>query len=157
MAERATAHLARGEIEQSIADFSAALKLAPRRFDLLTGRSAAYELNGNDEAALADLDGILGPIDGPPLIVMREGDLARYRFARAQILVRLKRFPDAATDMINSVAGGGRRSLLRAQIYLRRNGFPETPLDGQDSASLRAALQACFGLISCFQKMSESL
>ena len=79
LAGRATEHLARGEIAAAIADFSAALELAPRRFDLLTGRSAAYELSGNDEAALADLDGILGPMGGPPVIVMREGDLARYR------------------------------------------------------------------------------
>jgi tetratricopeptide (TPR) repeat protein len=154
---RGAALLARNEIEASIADYSAALKLVPDRFDLLTARAAVHQLKGDDPAALADLDAILGPTKGTPVIFMREDDLARYRFARAQILIRQKRFADASADMMNSISGRGPRSLLRAQIYLRHNGFPETPLDGKDSDALRAALQACFGLNSCFQKISDNL
>jgi hypothetical protein len=132
------------------------LKESPRRFDILTARAMAYEAIGDDQAALDDYDAILGPIAGPPNIVMKEDKLAKYHMQRALILIRLKRFSDASADMMNSISAGGRRSVLRAQVYLRQNGFPETPLDGQDSAGLRAALKSCFGLNSCFENISDT-
>ena len=156
-AQRGAAYISTDHPQQAIDDFDQALKLVPGRFDLLTGRAAAYELAGNDQAALADYDAILGPIDGPPAIIMRESQSAVYHMARAQVLIRLRRFADASSDMMHSVSAGGPRSILRAQVYLRQNGFPQTPLDGRDSPDLRAALQSCFGLNSCFQKISDNL
>ena len=69
----------------------------------------------------------------------------------------LKRFNDAAVEAVNALEAGGRRSFLRAQIFLRQNGFPEVPLDGQPSEDLRKAIQACMALNSCFEKVSGSL
>jgi tetratricopeptide (TPR) repeat protein len=157
LAERGAAYISTNRPQQAIEDFSEGLKQVPGRVDLLTGRAAAYELAGNDQAALADYDAILGPINEPPVIIMREGQLAAYHMARAQLLIRLKRFADASSDMMHSISAGGRRSILRAQVYLRQNGFPQTPLDGQDSPDLRAALQSCFGLNSCSEKISDNL
>jgi hypothetical protein len=48
-------------------------------------------------------------------------------------------------------------SVLRAQIFLRQNGFGDLPLDGRDSPPLRTALQACFGLQSCFQRIQRGI
>jgi tetratricopeptide (TPR) repeat protein len=157
LALRGTAHLAMNDAQQAITDFTAALKEAPGRFDLLTGRAMAYEVHGDDQAALDDYDTLLGPVNGPPKIAMSEGIIAKYRLQRAHILVRQQHFAEASTEMMASISAGGLRSVLRAQIYLRRNGFPETLLDGKDSTDLRAALKSCFGLSSCFQKISDNL
>jgi tetratricopeptide (TPR) repeat protein len=154
---RAAAYLQANEPQDAIADFNKALEDHPGRLDLLSGRMAAYELAGDGEAALRDLDTILGPIDGAPSYALGGDELAKYRTARAFLLVRLKRFADATTEMANALNAGGRTALLRAQIFLRNNGFPETQLDGRDSDSLRSRLQACFGLNSCFTRISEEL
>jgi tetratricopeptide (TPR) repeat protein len=154
---RAAAYLQMNEPQRAIADFTKAMEDHPGQFDLLSGRLAAYELAGDDTAALRDLDTILGPIDGVPNYALGGDELAKYRTARAFLLVRLKRFADATTEMANALNASGRTALLRAQIFLRNNGFPETQLDGRDSDSLRSRLQACFGLNSCFTRISEGL
>jgi hypothetical protein len=71
--------------------------------------------------------------------------------------MRMKRFAEAAAEAVGALGAGGNRSILRAQVFLRQNGFPETPLDGQASDALRGAMQACMGLNSCFEKISGSL
>jgi tetratricopeptide (TPR) repeat protein len=157
LARRAAAYLAAGKPQQAVVDFTEALKENPMRPDLLTGRATAYEFLGDDTAALSDYDAFLGPIDGQPNYIMRGDQLARFRVHRAQLSGRLKRFAEAAAEMMNALNVGGRRAVLRAQVYLRQNGFPETPLDGQDSENLRTALKSCFGLNSCFERLSDSL
>jgi tetratricopeptide (TPR) repeat protein len=154
---RGTARMAARDTPKAIDDFNEALKLSPGRFDILTARAMAFEVSGNDQAALDDYDAILGPVDGQPNIVMRAEQLAGYRAQRARVLVHLNRFADASTEMVNSISAGGRNALLRAQVYLRQNGFPDVPLDGKDSPELRTALKSCFGLNSCFQKVSGPL
>jgi len=155
LARRAAAYLAAGNPQRAVVDFTEALKDNPMRPDLLTGRAAAYEFLGDDAAALSDYDAFLGPIGGEPNYMMREDQLAKLRVHRAQLSARLNRFAEAAAEMMNALNVGGRRAVLRAQVYLRQNGFPETPLDGQDSEKLRAALKSCFGLNSCNAKITD--
>lgn len=157
LALRARAYLATNEPQRAVTDYTLAMKEFPQRFDLMTGRAMAYERAGDDEGALRDLDAILGPLDGTPGYAIGGDQLARYRTERAFLLVRLKRFGDAATEMMNALNAGGKPAVLRAQLFLRRNGFPQTPLDGGDSPALRASVQACFGLDSCFQRISAEL
>jgi tetratricopeptide (TPR) repeat protein len=157
LALRATAYLAMNEPRQAATDYTEALMAQPQRLDLMTGRAQAYERAGDDEAALRDLDAILGPLDGKPNYAIGGDQLARYRTERAFLFVHGKRFTDAATEMMNALNAGGRKAVLRAQVFLRQNGFPQAPLDGSDSPALRAALQACFGLDSCFQRISDAL
>lgn len=157
LALRATANLAAGNPRQAVVDLTEALSQVPERFDLLTARAVANEILGDNYAALNDYNSILGPIGGSPNYAINGDQLAKYRMQRAFVSVRLKRFSDAATEAINALNVGGRRSVLRAQIFLRQNGFPEISLDGQASEDMRKAMQACMGLNSCFEKISGSL
>ncbi len=116
-------------------------------------RAMANDDLGDDNAALADLNSLLGPLDGSPNYVMSGNQIAQYKMQRALVLVHLKRFSDAATDAVSALNIGGRRSLLQAEIFLRHNGFPDVPLDGQSSEDLKRAMQACMGLNSCFEKV----
>jgi Tfp pilus assembly protein PilF len=131
-------------------DYSAALAIDPQRFDLLMGRAEAYAAGGLDAAALRDYDAILGPPGGRPRYAIGGDQYGKLLMERALVLVRVKRFADGVTDMTTSVLAGGTPSVLRAQVFLRQNGFPDVPLDGHDSAALRNALGACFGRDACF-------
>lgn len=142
---------------EAIADFDVALKKSPYRSDLLTGRATAYELIGNDDAALRDYETILGAVGSPPNIIMQGDKLARYHFYRARIFQRQKRFTDAAADAAQALTYGGRRAILRAQVFLRQQGFSDVTVDGQDSSGLRSALQACFVQSECAGQISKSL
>lgn len=157
LALRADAQITAGNVRQGVADLTEALNQSPDRSDLLTSRATANEMLGDDEAALADLDTLLGPVGGSPNYALGGDQLGLYRLQRALVLVHLKRFADAATDAVNALNVGGRRSVLQAQIFLRHNGFPEVPLDGQSSESLKRAMQACMGLGSCFEKVIGSI
>jgi tetratricopeptide (TPR) repeat protein len=154
---RASALLALNEPAKAIDDYSASLEIDPGRLHILMKRANAFLSLSNDEAALRDLDTILGPVGGKPNYAIGGAELAKMRFQRANILRRLKRHADAATDAMTAVSGEGVPAVLRAQTFLRRNGFPEMPLDGKESDSLKAALRACFGINSCFDKLSETL
>lgn len=153
---RGMSYLALQESEQAIEDFSTVLKLAPNNYTARGSRAIAYVMHRENDKALAELDLILGPVGANPNYAVGGMDLGKLRMARALLLVEKKRFSDAATDMIASLLTG-RTSIIRAQVFLRQNGFPETPLDGKESAELHSALQSCFKLDSCFQKISHSI
>jgi tetratricopeptide (TPR) repeat protein len=154
---RATAYLQINEPERAIADYTKALAEHPEQLELVLGRATAAMLAGDDNAALADFDTILGPVGGASRYAIGGDLLAKYRTQRAFVFVHLKRFADAAAEMASALDAGGKPAVLRAQIFLRHNGFPQTPLDGRDSDGLRQSLQACFGLNSCFESISEAL
>jgi tetratricopeptide (TPR) repeat protein len=157
LALRANAGIVAGNAKQAVDDLTEALKQFPGRYDLVSSRAVANEILGDDNAALADYETLLGPIGGRPNYAIGGDQLAKLRMQRAFVSVRLRKFDDAATEAVNALGAGGPRSLLRAQVFLRQNGFPETPLDGQSSESLKKAMQACMGLNSCFEKISDSL
>jgi tetratricopeptide (TPR) repeat protein len=154
---RASAYLQMAKPELAIADYSKALAQRPRQLDLLMDRAVAYALADNVTAALSDYEKVLGPIGATPRYAIGGIELAKYRTQRAFLLVHQKHFMDAASEMAEALNAGGKSALLRTQILLRRNGFPQTPLDGRDSSELRQSLEACFGLNACFQKISDEL
>ncbi len=156
LALRGKANIAAGHPQQAVADLTEALKDEPR-LDLVVTRAMANEILGDDAAALQDYNTILGPIGGRPNYAIGGNELARYRMQRAFVSVRLKRFADAAAEAVDALNAGGRRTLLKAQVFLRQNGFPDVALDGQASEDLKKAMQACMGLNSCFEKVSDSL
>lgn len=154
---RAQAYLKLDQPLAAIADLTAALETQPGAFPLLVERARAYERSGDDRNAVADLTTILGPVGSRPAYAIAGDGHGQLLMQRAMILVRLLQFADAASDMMTAVSEGGRPSILRAQIFLRQNGFPNVPLDGRDSSEMRAALQACFGLNSCFQAILRAI
>jgi tetratricopeptide (TPR) repeat protein len=157
LALHADANSAAGNLKQAVADLTEALRGSPGNFGLLTERATVNEMLGDDNAALVDLDALLGPVGSNPNYAVGGNQLAQYQMQRAFVFVHLKRFADAAADAVNSLNSGGRESLLKAQIFLRHNGFPDVPLDGQSSESLKQAMQACMGLNSCFEKVIGSI
>ena len=158
LAKRAAINLAVGETKLAAADLSAALQLVPDRVDLLIERAQAYAKLGQDESAVKDYDAILADAaPGTPLHAMPDNKRARLLVQRAQSLVELKRFADAVKDAVAAMSVGGKAAILRAEILLRRHGFPDVPIDGENSATLRQALGACFGLKTCYQPVIHAI
>lgn len=158
LAKRAAILLVVGETKLAVADLSAALQLAPGRVDLLTERAQAYRRLGQDDLAVKDYDAVLADAaPDAPLYAMADGRRAKLLVRRAQSLVQLKRFADAARDAVAAMSVGGKAAILRAEILLRRHGFPDVPIDGENSARLRQALGACFGLKTCYQPVIQAI
>ena len=156
-ASRAQAFIAAHLPKDAVADLSAAIKLDPDSPELLSARANAYTLAELDEFAVKDYDTLLTISDGTPRYPMGESDRANLMAMRAQAFVRLHRFDDAANDMVAALNIGGTRAVLRVQVFLRGNGFPDVPLDGRDSPALRHAIASCFGLNACFQGVIKSI
>ena len=154
---RSEAFLALGKPESAVADLSAAIKLEPNAFLLLAARADAYAKAGLGELALRDYDAVLTMNGGTPLYAMFDNDRAKLLAKRANVYENMKRFDDAARDMVTAITLGGVPAILRTQVLLRRSGFSEVPLDGSDSPALRRALAACFGLDVCFQGIMRAI
>jgi tetratricopeptide (TPR) repeat protein len=157
LARRGQTYLALGKADAAVADYSAALKIAPGSIWLMADRAAAYAAAAQDDLAVKDLDELLGSTTGIPTYAMMPDQRARLLTQRANSLGHLRRFQEAATDTIAAAAVGGTSAVLRLQVFLRRNGFPDVPIDGKDSAALRQAIAACFGLNACFQGIMRAI
>jgi Flp pilus assembly protein TadD len=155
---RAKAHLMMGKVGEAINDLSAALRLNPNDPRVLLDRAAAYARIGDDAAALSDYDQVLGPVGGGRPRYALGGDmLAVPLMLRAEILVDHRRYEDAVTDILAAMEFGGTPAVLRAQVFLRRNGFSDLPLDGKGSDAVRDALRSCFGLNACFTGLIRAI
>jgi tetratricopeptide (TPR) repeat protein len=157
LVQRSETFLALGKPQSAAADLSAALKIEPNQFMLTIARADADAAAGLGELALRDYDSVLTMDRGVPLYVMFDNDRAKLLSKRANVYIQLKRFDDAAHDMVTAIGLGGVPAILRAQVLLRRNGFADVPLDGHDSPQLRQALTACFGLDVCFQGIMRAI
>jgi tetratricopeptide (TPR) repeat protein len=157
LVRRSEAFLALGKPQSAVADLSAAIKMEPNQFTLLAARADAYAQAGLGELALRDYDAVLTMTGDTPLYVMFDNDRAKLLAKRANVYVGLRRFDEAARDMVTAIGLGGVPAVLRAQVLLRRNGFSDVPLDGHNSPALRQALAACFGLNICFQGIMRAI
>jgi predicted Zn-dependent protease len=156
LVKRAEAFLALGRFQSAVADLSDAIKREPNDINLIVTRAEAYAHADLDEFALRDYDAVLATDHGKALYPLSNEDRAGILQKRAFSYVRLRRFDDAASDMISAVTMGGTGAILRMQVLLRRHGFSDVPLDGHESTALRKALTACFGINACFQGVMQA-
>jgi tetratricopeptide (TPR) repeat protein len=157
LGERADVFLALGRPLSAAADFSAVLEREPNNFFFFKRRAKAYADAEMYDLAVRDYDTLLAAEQGTPIYVMFPDERAKLLMERAFSDVKLRRFDAAAADAIQALNVGGVQTILRAQLLLRRSGFADVPVDGQDSQALRRALTACFGLEACFQGIMKSI
>jgi Tfp pilus assembly protein PilF len=158
LSQRAAMLISLGDPEPAISDLTTALVLQPDNQLLLKSRAEAYATVHRDALAVKDYDVLLAEAaPGVPLYAMLDEHRAKMLVGRAYSLVELKRFPEAVEDVVAAVSIGGKRSILRAQVLLRRHGFTDVPIDGQNSSTLRQALSSCFGLKACYQPVMREI
>ena len=140
---------------EALADFNVVIERMPNDFLTYWARAGVHRQLGNLQAALEDLTTlILGPKGGIPFAT--GGDqLAGFLMQRAMVLGDLQRGAEAAADMLRAVQLGGRQKILRVQIYLRRQGYAQLPIDGAPSEALSTAVEACFSDFKCRAGLAE--
>ncbi|MBI1202083.1 MAG: hypothetical protein GC182_06185 [Rhodopseudomonas sp.] len=158
LARRAGVLAAVGKPADAVDDLTAAMRIGPDGELLKTSRAEYYARLGRDDLAVKDYDAVLAEASpGEPLYHFMPEQWTKLLVGRAFSLVRLNRLDDAANDVVKAIAVGGKPAILRAQVMLRRHGFPDVPINGQDSPKLRQALSACFGLMSCYQPVMHAI
>ena len=127
---RASLRMSAGKLREAADDLGVILANNPYDFMAISTRAAVHYALADHVAALEDLNTLIyGPKDGMPFVTGGP-QLAGFLIQRAIVLHHLKRGDEAIDDMARAVDLGGKQNVLRVQIFLRRNGFPELPLDG---------------------------
>jgi tetratricopeptide (TPR) repeat protein len=112
---------------------------------------------GDWSGAVADLTAILGAPGAPTTASPRMAFFNELYIQRAIALVHLGRESEAMRDFETVIGLGGRPAILRMQVYLRGNGFPDVPLDGQRSQALDDAVKACFVNDACGRGIAQRI
>lgn len=154
---RAQLNLQRGRFDEAIADTTVLLESRPYDPSAIEVRAVAYTARGRDREAVDDLTTILGKPGEPVTATPTFPHQGQLFVQRAILLMRLNRADDARRDLDTITAFGGKRALLRMQIFLRKNGFTEVPVDGQRGAAFDSAVESCFINQACGRGLVRSL
>jgi tetratricopeptide (TPR) repeat protein len=154
----------RAAVRVHLKRYADALDDANRALTQNPGDVAALQLRAVARAALGDLGGLVSdltevlgepgqPLNADPSVAMFNG----LYIQRAMALVRLGRHADAMQDVATVTRQGGQQAILRMQIYLRSNGFPDVPLNGKRSELFDDAMKACFIDQACGRGIAERI
>lgn len=141
---RAQLSLRRGEFDRAVSDANALLARRPGDISMRETRAQAYTALGRNDDAIDDLSFILGPPGEPGAASPVSARLSQLFMQRAILLTKAGRTADANLDVDTIFKAGGKRALLRMQLFLRKNGFSKVVIDGTRSAAFDGALEACF-------------
>jgi tetratricopeptide (TPR) repeat protein len=154
---RAKVLLHLGDTDKALADADKVLAKRPTDVSVLELRMFIYTALGRVKEALSDLDAILGPPDNPHAGGVRIPHYSKLMVQRAILLAQLNRTVDAGRDIDTVISSGGKRAVLRLQLFLRKNGFEDLPLDGKRTHAFDEALQACIINQACGRGLVRSI
>jgi len=141
---RAVIRLRMTRFREAIEDATAVLARRSSHPMALQVRAVAEMALGENEAAIGDLTRILGE---PGQRTSAQPSMPMFRplfLQRAVLLARSGRRQDAVHDLEATLSLGGQQALIAMQLHLRKNGFPDVPLDGKRSQALDDAALTCF-------------
>ena len=145
---RAKVRLRVGNLAGAIEDTTALLASLPGDLSARETRAIALIGLGRHAGAIGDLEAILGPPgDQNPAHAM-----PHYRellFQRAILFAQLGERVKSDTDIGMLLCLGGKQAVLRLQLYLRKQGFPDVQIDGERGSRLNEALHACLVNQAC--------
>jgi hypothetical protein len=154
---RAKVRLQLGRFEEAIADADAVLAQRPRDPSALEVRAMSQVALRRAAGAANDLTAMLGKPGDRSHAAPVGPHFGRLRAERAMLLIQLGRGAEAEQELQAIMTEGGKQALLRMQLYLRRHGFQDVPLDGQRTARFNNALKACFLDQACGRGLSQAI
>jgi len=139
---KAEAQFRLGKFQGAVDDATKTLAIAAG--DLMARETRALSLIALDRPAEAieDLNAFLGP-PGQPTTVIALPHYREIMLQRALLLAQLGKREDSSRDIDALMLTGGKQAILRAQLYLRRNGFPDVRIDGERDADFDNTLRNC--------------
>jgi tetratricopeptide (TPR) repeat protein len=117
-------------------------------------RAVAQIALGRRAEAVADLAEVLGA-PGEPTPAVSTRHYHGLLMQRTMLLVQLGRRDEASRDIDTLTRAGGKQAMLRMQVHLRKNGFPDVPLDGQRSTAFDEALKICLLNQACARGLAQ--
>ena len=144
---RADVQLARRDFNSATFDADKVLASDPLNFQALLIKAKARAGAGDDTGALESYTLLLDR-SGVGLSLF-EPQFRDAMLARARLFVKLGRFADASHDLQSILAQGGQKAILKLQLFLHDNGFPNVEITGVRSAAFDAALGTCFADKTC--------
>src|SRR5712671_166468 len=145
-----------GRFGDALEDANIAVNQQPWNGSALHVRAMARAGLGDFQGLVADLTTVLGE-PGAPTIADPSSALNDLYIQRAIALVRLGRAHEAMMDIDTITKLGGARSILKMQVYLRSNGFPDIPIDGRRTQLFEDAIKACFINQACGRGIAEHI
>lgn len=139
---KAQAQLRLGQFEGAVDDATQTLAISAG--DLMARETRALGLIALNRPAEAieDLNVLLGP-PGQPTTAVALPHNREILFQRARLLAQLGRREESNHDVEVLLLSGGKRAILRVQLYLRRNGFPDVRIDGERDTDFDNTLRNC--------------
>ena len=139
---KAQAQFRLGQFEGAVDDATKTLAISAN--DLMARETRALALIALDRPAEAieDLNVLLGP-PGQPTTAVALRHNREILFQRALLLAQLGKREDSNRDIEVLMLSGGKQAILRVQLYLRRNGFPDVRIDGERDTDFDNTLRNC--------------
>lgn len=154
----------RGAVRLQLGRYASTIEDADRLLTENPGEFSALELRAMARAALGDLKGVVSDLTDvlgePGQPTNADPSFAMFNslyIQRAMALVRLGRHAEAMQDIATVTNLGGQQTMLRMQVYLRNNGFPDVPLNGKRSELFDDAMKACFVNQACGRGIAERI
>jgi Tfp pilus assembly protein PilF len=139
---RAALQLSHGDFTTTALDADAVIAAEPGNMDAILLRAKAREGLGDDAGAVAAYSALL---DGPNARLARAvPQLQDAMLARARLNAKLDHVAEAGRDITTLLNNGGQKQILRLQLFLRSQGYPNLEISGVRSTSFDSALMACF-------------
>ena len=145
---RAKVQLLRKDYDLATLDADKVIAARPHDTDALLTRAVARKSAGDEAGAI---DSYTALLEGPAGVSGMLG-IPAFRDAmleRARLYLKLKRFDEAKRDLSAIVAQGGQKTILKLQLFLHGDGFPNVDITGARSAAFDSALAACFSDTVC--------
>jgi hypothetical protein len=144
---RASVQLSRKDYALAEADADKVFALEPWNRQASLYRAQARAGEGDDSGAIQAYTELLDKGGaGRALFMPQFRDAA---LARARLLLKVHRTEDAQKDLAAIIDQGGLRAILRLQLFLRANGYPNVEITGTHSVVFDTALTACFSDTVC--------
>jgi tetratricopeptide (TPR) repeat protein len=139
---KAQAQLRLGKFQGAVDDATKTLAISASDLTARETRALALIALNRPAETIEDLNAFLGPPGQPTQVIA----LRHYReilLRRAMLLAELGKREDSNRDIEVLMLTGGKQAILRVQLYLRRNGFPDVRIDGERDADFDNTLRNC--------------
>ena len=138
---KAQAQFRLGQFEGAVDDATQTLAISVSDLMARETRALALIALNRPAEAIEDLNVLLGP-PGQPTTAVALRHNREILFQRALLLAQLGKREESNRDIEALMLSGGKQAILRVQLYLRRNGFPDVRVDGERDTDFDSTLRS---------------
>jgi len=147
---RAQIRLRAGRLEGALEDANALLATSRGNSTAMEVRLTALSGLGRHNEVIEVMNELLGP-PGEPTTAVTVRHYRELLLRRAILLTQLGRKEETVKDIDTLLSAGGKQAVLRIQLYLRQQGFPDVKIDGERNAGFDSALHVCLINQACLR------